>query len=87
MRTPIVDLFAVHDSLSKVFACPAATVAVFGINNHVVADKGLVPKQPIPLRWACHYDEPSECAHVSINEVTCYRTERNTDGGTSDAPF
>ena len=25
---------------------------------------------------ACHYSESSECAHVSINEVACYRTER-----------
>ena len=29
---------------------------------------------------AFHYDESSECAHVSINEVVCYRTERTLMG-------
>ena len=27
-----------------------------------------------------HYDESSECAHVSINEVPCCRTERTLMG-------
>ena len=35
---------------------------------------------------ACHYDESSECAHVSINEVACYRTKR-TLMGCADHPF
>ena len=34
---------------------------------------------------ACHYDESLECAHVSINEVACYRTER-TMVGCADPP-
>ena len=29
---------------------------------------------------ACHYDESSECAHVSMNEVARYRTERTLVG-------
>ena len=29
---------------------------------------------------ACHYCESSKCAHVSINEVTCYRTESTLMG-------
>ena len=35
---------------------------------------------------ACHYDESSECAHVSINEEACYRTERTLMGCT-DPPI
>ena len=25
----------------------------------------------------CHYDESSECAHVSIHAVACYRTDKH----------
>ena len=28
------------------------------------------------IRDLQHYDESPECAHVSIHEVVCYRTER-----------
>ena len=38
----------------------------------------LLPDQPVVVR-ACHYHESSECAHVSINEVACYRTIRLED--------
>ena len=34
----------------------------------------------VPSNLACHYDESSECAHVSISEVACYRTERTLMG-------
>ena len=29
---------------------------------------------------ACHYDESSECANVSIHEAACYRTRAGNDG-------
>ena len=36
----------------------------------------------------CHYNESSECAHVSVHKIACYRTpERTLDGGTSTTLF
>ena len=34
----------------------------------------------------CHYDESSKCAHVSINEVACYRTIEGGGGGGGAPP-
>ena len=42
----------------------------------VNVDQDFVVRQPSVRSAACHYDESSECAHVSITEVACYRTER-----------
>ena len=42
-------------------------------NQHAVH---LVRANPNPRAKTCHYDESSDCAHVSINEIACYRTER-----------
>ena len=41
----------------------------------------------LSFRSTCHYDESSECAHVSINEVACYRTERTLMGCADPNPF